>query len=135
MDITQLLAFSVKNKASDLHLSAGLPPMIRVHVFSCSPSNCRSTASHRQCTVSRCTSWMRAVRSCGTQMRTSVSVSISRILPPLWPVSAITTISLARAASIAAITLLELPLVLMASSTSPGAPSACTCLEKIELKS
>ncbi len=30
-DITQLLAFSVKNKASDLHLSAGLPPMIRVH--------------------------------------------------------------------------------------------------------
>ena len=31
MDITQLLAFSTKNKASDLHLSAGLPPMIRVH--------------------------------------------------------------------------------------------------------
>ncbi|MGV7208536.1 type IV pilus twitching motility protein PilT [Oxalobacteraceae bacterium A2-2] len=31
MDITQLLEFSVKNKASDLHLSAGLPPMIRVH--------------------------------------------------------------------------------------------------------
>src|SRR5213083_58581 len=31
MDITQLLAFSVKNNASDLHLSAGLPPMIRVH--------------------------------------------------------------------------------------------------------
>ena len=31
MDITQLLAFSVKNKASDLHLSANLPPMIRVH--------------------------------------------------------------------------------------------------------
>jgi twitching motility protein PilT len=31
MDITQLLAFSVKNQASDLHLSAGLPPMIRVH--------------------------------------------------------------------------------------------------------
>ena len=28
MDITQLLAFSVKNKASDLHLSAGLPTMI-----------------------------------------------------------------------------------------------------------
>jgi len=25
------LAFSVKNKASDLHLSSGLPPMIRVH--------------------------------------------------------------------------------------------------------
>jgi twitching motility protein PilT len=31
MDITQLLAFTVKNKASDLHLSSGLPPMIRVH--------------------------------------------------------------------------------------------------------
>ena len=31
MDITELLAFGVKNKASDLHLSAGLPPMIRVH--------------------------------------------------------------------------------------------------------
>ncbi|QRX80950.1 type IV pilus twitching motility protein PilT [Glaciimonas sp. PAMC28666] len=31
MDITELLAFSVKNKASDLHLSAGLPPMIRVN--------------------------------------------------------------------------------------------------------
>ena len=31
MDISELLAFAVKNKASDLHLSAGLPPMIRVH--------------------------------------------------------------------------------------------------------
>jgi twitching motility protein PilT len=30
MDITELLAFTVKNKASDLHISAGLPPMIRV---------------------------------------------------------------------------------------------------------
>lgn len=30
MDITELLAFSTKNNASDLHLSAGLPPMIRV---------------------------------------------------------------------------------------------------------
>lgn len=30
MDIAELLAFSVKNSASDLHLSAGLPPMIRV---------------------------------------------------------------------------------------------------------
>jgi twitching motility protein PilT len=30
MDITQLLAFSVKNNASDLHLSGGMPPMIRV---------------------------------------------------------------------------------------------------------
>ncbi len=31
MEISELLAFSVKNNASDLHLSAGLPPMIRVH--------------------------------------------------------------------------------------------------------
>ena len=31
MDLTELLAFVVKNKASDLHLSSGLPPMIRVH--------------------------------------------------------------------------------------------------------
>ena len=31
MDISELLAFSVKNQASDLHLSSGLPPMLRVH--------------------------------------------------------------------------------------------------------
>jgi twitching motility protein PilT len=31
MDITELLAFSVKNKASDLHLSAGMPPMLRIN--------------------------------------------------------------------------------------------------------
>ena len=30
VDIAQLLAFGVKNGASDLHLSAGVPPMIRV---------------------------------------------------------------------------------------------------------
>jgi len=30
MDITDLLAFAVKNQASDLHLSAGMPPLIRV---------------------------------------------------------------------------------------------------------
>ncbi len=30
VDIAQLLAFAVKSKASDLHLSAGVPPMIRV---------------------------------------------------------------------------------------------------------
>ncbi|MGQ8364841.1 type IV pilus twitching motility protein PilT [Glaciecola sp. 1036] len=30
MDINELLAFSVQNKASDLHLTAGLPPIIRV---------------------------------------------------------------------------------------------------------
>jgi len=31
VDISDLLAFSVKNQASDLHLSADMPPMIRVH--------------------------------------------------------------------------------------------------------
>ncbi len=31
MDIFELLAFSAKNKASDSHLSVGLPPIIRVH--------------------------------------------------------------------------------------------------------
>ena len=30
MDITELLTFTVKQKASDLHLSAGMPPMIRI---------------------------------------------------------------------------------------------------------
>jgi len=30
VDVAQLLTFTVKNKASDLHLSAGVPPMIRV---------------------------------------------------------------------------------------------------------
>ena len=31
MDIPTLLAFSVNNQASDLHLSAGLPPLLRIH--------------------------------------------------------------------------------------------------------
>ncbi|MBF0294080.1 MAG: type IV pilus twitching motility protein PilT [Magnetococcales bacterium] len=30
VDISELLAFSVKNKASDLHISSGMPPLIRV---------------------------------------------------------------------------------------------------------
>ena len=30
MDLTQLLAFTMQNEASDLHLSAGSPPIIRV---------------------------------------------------------------------------------------------------------
>jgi twitching motility protein PilT len=30
MDVTKLLTFAVKNGASDLHLTAGMPPMIRV---------------------------------------------------------------------------------------------------------
>lgn len=31
MDLTQLLAFTMQNNASDLHLSAGSPPIIRAH--------------------------------------------------------------------------------------------------------
>ena len=31
IDITELLKFGVQSGASDLHLSAGLPPMKRVH--------------------------------------------------------------------------------------------------------
>ncbi|MDQ6958816.1 MAG: type IV pilus twitching motility protein PilT [Mariprofundaceae bacterium] len=31
MDISELLAFTVKNNASDLHVSSGEPPMIRIH--------------------------------------------------------------------------------------------------------
>ena len=30
MNIQELLNFSVKSKASDMHLSAGMPPLIRV---------------------------------------------------------------------------------------------------------
>ena len=31
MDVSELLAFTVKNGASDLHVSSGEPPMIRIH--------------------------------------------------------------------------------------------------------
>ena len=31
MDISQLLTFAYENKASDLHLSAGMPPCLRIH--------------------------------------------------------------------------------------------------------
>ena len=30
IDMTEVLSFTVKNDASDLHISAGLPPMVRV---------------------------------------------------------------------------------------------------------
>ena len=30
MDLTELLAFAVKNGASDIHVSSGLPPLIRI---------------------------------------------------------------------------------------------------------
>ena len=31
MDVTDLLGFAVKNNASDIHVSAGLPPMVRIN--------------------------------------------------------------------------------------------------------
>ena len=49
MDISELLAFVVKNKASDLHLSSGLPPMIRVH-GDIGASTCRRWST-RTCTA------------------------------------------------------------------------------------
>ena len=76
---------------------------------------------------------MRAVRSCGTQMCTSVSRSMAPSLPPPRPVSATTVISRSWAASAAASTLAELPLVDSASSTSPAWPSARTCLANTRL--
>ena len=79
---------------------------------------------------------MRAVRSCGTQMWTSVSRSARAILPPPLPGQRDHGhVACACAASTAASTLAELPLVRSASSTSPALPSACTCLAKIASKS
>ena len=76
---------------------------------------------------------MRAVRSCGTQMWTSVSLSTlahacRRVVAGQRDHRHVLGV---RGASTAASTLAELPLVVSASSTSPGAPSACTCLAKI----
>ena len=46
MDITELLAFTAKQGASDLHLSGGLPPMIRVEVIFVA-STCRPWSTSR----------------------------------------------------------------------------------------
>jgi Tfp pilus assembly pilus retraction ATPase PilT len=51
MDITELLAFSAKQRASDLHLSAGLPPMIRVD-GDVAASTCRRWITGRCMTLS-----------------------------------------------------------------------------------
>ena len=85
--------------------------------------------SHRQCSASRCTSWMRAVR---LVRHADVHVVLARsgaaILPPPAPVSATTRTPSSCAAWIAATTLRELPLVEMASSASPRAPDAAHLL-------
>src|SRR6266850_2417777 len=99
------------------------------HFFA--PTSWKSIASHRQCSTRRCTSWMRAVLLCGTQIWTSLPFSIPAILPPLLPVSAMTCTPSSCATWIASITLAELPLVEMASSAparatgSPSVSAAC----------
>jgi len=49
MDIEKLLGYAVKNKASDLHLSAGLPPMIRldgdIHRLNADPMSAETVQS------------------------------------------------------------------------------------------
>ncbi|CFV98559.1 Uncharacterised protein [Bordetella pertussis] len=87
--------------------------------------------SHRACSKMIWTSWIRMVRSCGTQRWTSCGVMSSPMTPPPLPVSAMTCISRSRAVSMARTTLGELPLVEIATSTSPGWPSAWTCRSKI----
>src|SRR5690606_809665 len=93
------------------------------------PNSWRSIRSHRQWMASRWTPWMRAVERAGTRISTSSGSSSEVIAPPSRPVRATTCISLSWAACIACRTLAELPLVEIASSTSPGCPSARICLE------
>ncbi|MNH42202.1 hypothetical protein D3C79_1038540 [compost metagenome] len=76
---------------------------------------------------------MRAVTVEGTRISTSSGSSNEAMPPPSRPVNATTIISRSCAAWIAWITLAELPLVEIASRTSPGWPSARICLEKTSL--
>ena len=48
VDVAQLLAFAVKNNASDLHLSAGVPPMIFTGDASDLGKRCRNTRAKRE---------------------------------------------------------------------------------------
>jgi len=63
-----------------------------------SPNRRKSMISHRQCRLSKCTSWMRAVLCASTQISTSSARSARAISPPSRPVSAITRISRSWAA-------------------------------------
>ena len=87
----------------------------------------RRCSAARGCGLPGCARCARAARRCGRRFRAAARA----ILPPPRPVSAITVISRSCAASTAASTLAELPLVDSASSTSPAWPSARTCLEKM----
>ncbi|MNG28503.1 hypothetical protein D3C84_1137760 [compost metagenome] len=82
--------------------------------------------SHSACSNRIWTSWIRMVRSLGTHRWTSMGVMSSPMTPPPLPVRASTCISRALAASMARTTLGELPLVEMATSTSPACPKALT---------
>ena len=64
-----------------------------------------------------------------------VVVNAAAIVPPSRPVIATTFIPRSCAASMAANTFFELPLVEMARRTSPALPRALTCFENISLKS
>jgi hypothetical protein len=70
-----------------------------------------------------CPSWMRSVACAGT---TRHSPHVSRSRPPSRPVRPTVSAPRALAASTASSTLGELPLVLMATSTSPGRTIAST---------
>src|SRR5438094_78919 len=94
------------------------------------PNSWKSMPSHRQCSTSKWTSWILAVFRCGTQTCTSSALIREASLPPPFPVNAITRSPSSCAAPIASSTLPELPLVEMASSTSPRRPIARSCLEK-----
>ena len=57
MDITELLEFSAQQGASDLHLSAGLPPMIRVKVAQMYSAIQTGQAIRTQ-TMDQCLQWL-----------------------------------------------------------------------------
>src|SRR6266850_3798781 len=103
-------------------------PCAGLHPFA--PNSWKSMLSHRQCSTSKWTSWIRAVLRCGTHTCTSSALMSEAILPPPFPVNAMTRTPSSCAAPIASRTLAELPLVEMASSTSPARPIARSCLEK-----
>src|SRR5690606_36016377 len=97
------------------------------------PNSCWSMWSHSAWMTSKWTSWMRAVDCAGTRTSTSPGAARLAILPPSRPVSETTFMPRSWAAWMACTTLAELPLVEIASRTSPWLPSARICLEKISL--
>src|SRR3954453_4976013 len=84
----------------------------------------RSASIARRCSIARCDSWICAVVVDGTLIATTARVASA---PPDAPVIAITAMPAARAVSAAATMLGELPLVEIASRTSPATPVASIC--------